>query len=1169
MTPDRWPEVERLFHAALEQRTAERAAFLVDACAGDEALRQEVESLLALEAQAPGFLSAPAIAAADGVTAEVPSAIGPPLRPYSIPASIAAGMGAGSLAPGQQLGAYRVERLLGVGGMGEVYEAEHVEHGRRVALKVLSQRLRDPTDRARFLREGQLAASVSHPHVVYIYGSEEIAGLSVIAMELLPGGTLKDRVDHHGPLAPIDAIDVILQVVSGLDAAQAAGILHRDIKPSNCFVDADGTVKIGDFGLSIPTYARDVTQLSTTGTFQGTPQFASPEHLRGEPLDVRSDIYAVGATLHYLLTGQPPFHDRNLVALISRIATEPPPSLRTGRPDIPGALAALVFQCLAKDPAHRPASYRHLARVLEPLSSSIKTPAPLGMRFAAGFIDLFFSQFLLIAPTILLFARPSSAFGVRPVWENLVEVAYFAITESAWGASLGKALCGFQVVTENGARPRFARALLRALVFVGPAWLASGVALLIAGRAISEQPAGPLIAILAESIVGAVLFSTARRANGFAGIHERVSRTRTVSTSPLDVRRIVRSSPAPFEVPAGRRLVGPYVCGDAVGAQSDCGAALGYDERLRRTVWLRFPAADSDVVPLVRRTLRRPGRPRWLAGQRTRGLAWDAYEEVPGQPFERFLTERQSWATVRGWLYDLAEEVHAGLEDGSLPVVAFDRVWAGDDGRARLLDWPVPKDRPELTGSAPPTQAVDLASAERFLYQVAVCALEGHDIPADTRVPVPAPRVPLPLPATACLARLGQERFTTFEDMLEALGAAVRGPAAVSRTKRAAHLALCAIPIFLISVLGLLSIYEVSIAPREQLAPEIAELAACLTRLEELDNRGVPPTNPEHRALEIYVAGRHRGLISDPPVWSSSPLAQRAVPSQRRALAARVAATFAAPRAADVDEAARRLTPLLDTVRSGVDGAHPYIRSVSSGDVADRAGMKVNDVVVEVEGEPITFASQLRRAIISHPDQSIALSILRDGQPMTIRATPARRGDQGLLGIFIANEEKPEMTATIAWRYAWLHAMVGLLVAGTVGLLSAFAVRGGIALRLMNIAVVTRDGALASASRARWRAVVSWLPVLAAAAAAFAGHSPLLTLEVQPWPFFAIVPRLPPVFPQGPPAVFFPTEPSIVAVRVALITIALCVFVLGAVSAVITPERGFQDRLAGTWLVPR
>src|SRR5581483_6744011 len=123
---------------------------------------------------------------------------------------------ASRLEPGQRFGPYRIERLLGRGGMGEVYEAEQLEHGRRIALKVLRQRLNDPADRARFLREGQLAASVSHPHIVYIYSSEEIAGMPVIAMELLPGGTLKDRVETEGPLAPMAAVDAMLQVIAGL-----------------------------------------------------------------------------------------------------------------------------------------------------------------------------------------------------------------------------------------------------------------------------------------------------------------------------------------------------------------------------------------------------------------------------------------------------------------------------------------------------------------------------------------------------------------------------------------------------------------------------------------------------------------------------------------------------------------------------------------------------------------------------------------------------------------------------------------------------------------------------------------------------------------------------------------------------------------------------------------
>ena len=322
---------------------------------------------------------------------------------------------------------------------------------------------------------------------------------------------------------------------------------------------------------------------------------------------------------------------------------------------------------------------------------------------------------------------------------------------------------------------------------------------------------------------------------------------------------------------------------------------------------------------------------------------------------------------------------------------------------------------------------------------------------------VRTPRVPLPMPATDCLAKLGEQRFTTSEEMLTAVMSAARGPAAISRTKRAVHLSLCAIPTMLMLVIGLLSVYN---------------------------------------------------------------------------------------------------------VRPRVVSTHPHVRSVSAGEAADRAGVEADDVVVAVDGEPITFASQLRDAIARHPDQPITLSILRDGQPLMIRATPARRANQGQLGIVVANET-PEMSLKVTWRYLWLHAIVGLMVAGTLGLLSALAARGGIALRLMSIAVVTRNGTLASGSRTRLRAVLSWLPVLAASAAAFAGHSPLLTLTPQAAQFLrqSVSPWVCPIF--------FPNEPSILFVRVAIITVALAVFALAVIFALIRPERGLQDRLAGTWLVPR
>ena len=164
--------------------------------------------------------------------------------------------------PGAEFGDYRIGRLLGKGGMGIVYEAEHASSGRQVALKILSHKLKTPENRTRFLREGRMAASINHPNNVYIYGTEEINDTPVISMELVRGGTLQDRVRREGALPVPEAVDVVLEMISGLEAAEIGGVLHRDIKPSNCFVDANGNIKVGDFGLSISTAPRAETGCS-------------------------------------------------------------------------------------------------------------------------------------------------------------------------------------------------------------------------------------------------------------------------------------------------------------------------------------------------------------------------------------------------------------------------------------------------------------------------------------------------------------------------------------------------------------------------------------------------------------------------------------------------------------------------------------------------------------------------------------------------------------------------------------------------------------------------------------------------------------------------------------------------------------------------------------------
>ena len=218
-------------------------------------------------------------------------------------------------------GPYRLLRKLGAGGMGVVYEAEERATGRRLALKVLRQSIDNDEQRKRFRREGRLAASVNHPCSLYVYGTDEIEGVPVIATELADGGTLHDEVKRRGPLPIEDAVDAMLSVMDGLEAAHRQGVLHRDMKPSNCFVSSDGVTKVGDYGLSISHSEEKPADdpLTRRGFIMGTPAFSPPEQLRGEALDQRADIYSTAATLYYLLTGKPPVEAQTSVGIVAAV----------------------------------------------------------------------------------------------------------------------------------------------------------------------------------------------------------------------------------------------------------------------------------------------------------------------------------------------------------------------------------------------------------------------------------------------------------------------------------------------------------------------------------------------------------------------------------------------------------------------------------------------------------------------------------------------------------------------------------------------------------------------------------------------------------------------------------------------------------------------------------
>jgi serine/threonine-protein kinase len=247
-------------------------------------------------------------------------------------------------------GRYRIVRKLGSGGMADVYLAEDEELGRRIAIKILNDRhANDEQFVERFRREAKNAAGLSHPNIVSIYDRGEAEGTYYIAMEYLDGRSLKELVVARGPLPIADAIDATRQVLAALRFAHRKGVVHRDIKPHNVMADADGRLKVTDFGIA----RAGVSQMTEAGSIIGTAQYLSPEQARGSPVDQRSDLYSVGIVLYEMLTGKTPFTGETPVEIAMKHLSDPPRPPSLERPDISPDLDMVVLRALAKSPEDR------------------------------------------------------------------------------------------------------------------------------------------------------------------------------------------------------------------------------------------------------------------------------------------------------------------------------------------------------------------------------------------------------------------------------------------------------------------------------------------------------------------------------------------------------------------------------------------------------------------------------------------------------------------------------------------------------------------------------------------------------------------------------------------------------------------------------------------------
>ena len=356
-----------------------------------------------------------------------------------------------------RLGHFELHEVLGEGGMGAVFRAFDTSLHRDVAIKVLRAEVAsEPALIARFQREARSQARLTHPHITTIYFVGEQDGFPYFAIELVPGGTLADTLRSDEVLAWEQALEYLIQIVSGLRHAHDKGIIHRDIKPANLLLDADGRVKIADFGLAKPIEEGGDVELTAAGSFMGTPQYVAPEQARGEQVDHRADIYSLGATFYHLLAKRPPFDAPTPVGVVMKHASEPLPDLRDFNAHVPPRFRDIIARMMAKSPADRFASYDELLEALEAARSKSAQPAGFLVRGVAMTIDVLPWLFLTQINDWLLLGFP----------------IYLAIAHGLSGRSLGKMLFRLKVVDEHGERPSWPRALARAGIF---AWVLFGV----------------------------------------------------------------------------------------------------------------------------------------------------------------------------------------------------------------------------------------------------------------------------------------------------------------------------------------------------------------------------------------------------------------------------------------------------------------------------------------------------------------------------------------------------------------------------------------------------------------------------------------------------------------------------------------------------------------------
>lgn len=631
----------------------------------------------------------------------------------------------------RRIGGYEVGALLGQGGMGRVFQAED-SSGSSVALKLLSPNLSSsPEALARFKQEGLIASQINHPHIVFVHRVDEENGIPFIAMELMTGKTLKDLVVENGPLNYDDAVDLILQCIDGLMEAHGRGMIHRDIKPANCYLDEDGNVKVGDFGLARSLISD--SELTQTGAFLGTPLFASPEQLLGQKIDNRSDIYSLSATLYYLLAGKAPFESPNAAQVIARIASTDPPSFKSAEVEVPKALEDIVMKGLSRHASKRYETFAAMRDDLQLLLAPKPERASLFRRIIAGIADGFIvsTSFGLLMFTVL------PKFTQQPFFAELSAYPfvflYYWICESLLGTSLGKGALHIQVVDiRTGLRPTIWRCFKRTLANLLVTSSASIAALLLIKLLAIKQ----VLLLVALQWSGA-LIGYSLCLFGWYYFKDKLFLFDWLSDTACQITPAVQVPFTHLELPAWKpdpstsRQAVPASFGrfrishelEPLSNRPELRWFEGVDPQLERAVWVVLSSDPALELEEIQRSKPKWNRIRFIEEGRHEQGRWFAYVAAEGMPISQCLSSgvQLSWPQTKSVMGQLAAMIETSKQANYEPP-STSNIWIDRAGRLSVADF----DAAPVASVSAIAQATDNSSDEPRRQQElvgAVCSL--------------------------------------------------------------------------------------------------------------------------------------------------------------------------------------------------------------------------------------------------------------------------------------------------------------------------------------------------------------------------------------------------------------------------------------------------------------